>query len=70
MELKSSAFEAGGMIPKPYTCDGQDASPPLSWSDVPNGAKSLALIADDPDAPMGTWVHWVAWNIPDRKSVV
>jgi Raf kinase inhibitor-like YbhB/YbcL family protein len=64
MELKSSAFEAGGMIPKPYTCDGQDASPPLSWSDVPTGTKSLALIADDPDAPMGTWVHWVAWNIP------
>jgi Raf kinase inhibitor-like YbhB/YbcL family protein len=70
MELKSSAFEAGGMIPKPYTCDGQDASPPLSWSDVPNGAKSLALIADDPDAPMGTWVHWVAWNIPTTVGVL
>ena len=70
MELKSSAFEAGGMIPKPYTCDGQDASPPLSWSDVPNGAKSLALIADDPDAPMGTWVHWVAWNIPATVRVL
>jgi hypothetical protein len=70
MELKSSAFEAGGLIPKPYTCDGQDASPPLSWSDVPNGAKSLALIADDPDAPMGTWVHWVAWNIPATVRVL
>jgi len=70
MELKSLAFEAGGMIPKPYTCDGQDASPPLSWSDVPNGAKSLALIADDPDAPMGTWVHWVAWNIPATARVL
>ena len=64
MELKSSAFEAGGMIPPKYTCDGPDVSPSLSWSDVPARAKSLALIADDPDAPRGTWVHWVAWNIP------
>ena len=64
MDLKSSAFEAGGIIPKKYTCDGPDVSPPLSWSDVPGGAKSLTLIADDPDAPRGTWVHWVAWNIP------
>jgi Raf kinase inhibitor-like YbhB/YbcL family protein len=64
MELKSPAFTAGGTIPKKYTCDGPDVSPPLSWSDVPAGAKSLTLIADDPDAPMGTWVHWVAWNIP------
>jgi len=70
MELKSLAFEAGGMIPKPYTCDGQDVSPPLSWSDVPNGAKSLALIADDPDAPIGTWVQWVAWNIPAAARVL
>ena len=70
MELKSSAFEAGGMIPKKYTCDGQDVSPPLSWSDVPAGAKSLALIADDPDAPMGTWVHWMAWNIPVSARVL
>src|SRR5436309_16010259 len=64
MELKSSAFEAGGMIPKKYTCDGPDVSPPLSWSDVPARTKSLALIADDPDAPMGTWAYWVASNIP------
>jgi Raf kinase inhibitor-like YbhB/YbcL family protein len=64
MELKSSAFAAGGMIPKQYTCDGQDIAPPLSWSNVPAKTKSLALIADDPDAPMGTWVHWVMWNIP------
>jgi Raf kinase inhibitor-like YbhB/YbcL family protein len=64
MELKSSAFAAGGMIPKQYTCDGGDISPPLSWTDVPPGSKSLTLIADDPDAPRGTWVHWVVWNIP------
>ena len=70
MELKSSAFEAGGTIPKKYTCDGPDVSPPLSWSDVPAGAKSLALIADDPDAPMGTWVHWVAWNIPPNARAL
>jgi hypothetical protein len=70
VELNSSAFEAGGMIPQPYTCDGQDASPPLNWSDVPNGVKSLALIVDDPDAPMGTWVHWLAWNIPATVRVL
>ena len=68
MELKSSAFATGGMIPTKYTCDGPDVSPPLSWSDVPAAAKSLALIADDPDAPMGTWVHWVAWNIPPNAG--
>jgi Raf kinase inhibitor-like YbhB/YbcL family protein len=64
VKLESSAFKAGGVIPGKYTCDGQDISPPLSWSDVPAKASSLALIADDPDAPSGTWVHWVAWNIP------
>lgn len=64
MELKSAVFEAGGMIPRVYTCDGQDFSPPLSWSAVPDGTKSLALIVEDPDAPHGTWIHWVAWNIP------
>ncbi|RJP20395.1 MAG: YbhB/YbcL family Raf kinase inhibitor-like protein [Candidatus Abyssobacteria bacterium SURF_5] len=66
MQIKSSAFEEGGTIPKKYTCEGQDVSPPLSWSDPPNGTKSLALIADDPDAPMGTWVHWVLYGLaPD-----
>lgn len=66
MELKSSAFEPGGLIPPKYTCDGPDISPPLSWSEPPAGTSSLALIADDPDAPSGTWVHWVAWNIPSN----
>jgi Raf kinase inhibitor-like YbhB/YbcL family protein len=64
MELKSQAFQPGEMIPAKYTCDGPDVSPPLTWSDPPVGAKSLALISDDPDAPVGTWVHWVVWNIP------
>ena len=64
MELKSSAFQPGAMIPAKYTCDGEDISPPLNWSDPPAGTKSVALISDDPDAPVGTWVHWVMWNIP------
>ena len=66
MEIKitSSAFEDGGMIGAKYTCDGADVSPPLKWGAVPEGAKSVALICDDPDAPMGTWVHWVLFNMP------
>lgn len=64
MELKSPAFEEGGMIPKKHTCDGEDTSPPLKWASVANGTKTLALICDDPDAPRGTWVHWVIFNIP------
>ncbi len=64
MELKSSAFQPGEMIPAKYTCDGPDVSPPLSWSEPAAGTKSFALISDDPDAPAGTWVHWVMWNIP------
>ena len=64
MEVKSTAFQEGAMIPKLYTCDGQDISPALSWSGVPSEAKSLALVMDDPDAPRGTWVHWVLFNIP------
>ncbi len=64
MDISSQAFASGGLIPSVYTCDGKDISPPLSWSDLPPGTQSLALISDDPDAPAGTWVHWVAWNIP------
>ena len=64
MELTSSAFEEGGSIPSLYTCDGKDISPPLRWSGAPEGTKSFGLIADDPDAPVGTWVHWVLWNLP------
>src|SRR5438067_3768113 len=64
MEIKSSAFQEGGMIPKQYTCDGQNVSPPLEWSGVPQEARSLVLIADDPDAPDGTFTHWVVFNVP------
>ena len=62
--IRSSAFSEGGTIPKKFTCDGSDASPELTWSNAPAGAQSFALIADDPDAPAGTWTHWIAWNIP------
>src|SRR3990172_1394246 len=68
MEIKSAAFKEGGMIPKKYTCDGEDISPPLTWSDVPDGTKSFALISDDPDAPVGIWVHWVIYNIPGNVT--
>jgi len=62
--LETTAFQNGGEIPKRHTCSGADVSPALSWSGVPKGAQSLALIVDDPDAPGGTWTHWVLWNIP------
>ncbi|MFC1738478.1 YbhB/YbcL family Raf kinase inhibitor-like protein [Planctomycetota bacterium] len=70
MEIKitSPAFEEGGMIPSKYTCDGEDISPPLQWQNVPEGTKSIALISDDPDAPMGTWVHWVLYELPAETS--
>jgi Raf kinase inhibitor-like YbhB/YbcL family protein len=67
--ISSAAFSDGGLIPQRYTCQGDDISPPLAWSGVPDGTKSLALIVDDPDAPdpahpKRTWVHWVLYNIP------
>ena len=64
LEITSSAFSEGEMIPTGYTCDGPDVSPDLAWTGVPETTQSLALICDDPDAPMGTWVHWVLFNIP------
>jgi Raf kinase inhibitor-like YbhB/YbcL family protein len=63
-QLTSPSFGEGQMIPVRHTCDGPDVSPPLNWSAVPEGTMTLALICDDPDAPMGTWVHWVIYNIP------
>ena len=62
--LTSSAFAAGGTIPRRHSCDGEDHSPPLSWTAPPTGTRSLALILDDPDAPGGRFVHWLAWGIP------
>jgi len=68
MELTSMAFSEGAMIPGKYTCDGADVSPPLNWGALPAGTKSLALICDDPDAPVGTWVHWVYYDIPAERE--
>jgi Raf kinase inhibitor-like YbhB/YbcL family protein len=64
LTLKSSAFEADKTIPKQYTCDGKDVSPPLKWQDAPAGTKSFAVIMDDPDAPPGTWIHWLIYDVP------
>jgi Raf kinase inhibitor-like YbhB/YbcL family protein len=63
-ELISTAFEPGEPIPVKYSCDGEDISPSLAWGDPPAGTQSLALIMDDPDAPVGTWDHWTVFNIP------
>ena len=63
-DLSSTAFAAGATIPRQHTCDGPDLSPPLAWAGQPDGTQSLALIVDDPDAPAGTWVHWVLFNLP------
>lgn len=68
IKVKSPAFQDGGNIPARYTCDGPDVSIPLSWEGIPDGTKAIALIADDPDAPAGTWVHWVMWNIPPTAT--
>lgn len=64
LKISSSAFRYGEMIPVKYTCDGLNISPPIDIADIPEDTKCLALIMDDPDAPIGTWVHWVVWNIP------
>ena len=73
MTITSSAFDDQGSIPKVHTCEGRDVSPPLAWSGVPAGAKSLVLIVDDPDAPdpaapRMTWVHWLLYNLPASSS--
>ncbi len=68
MRLSSSAFADGGVIPRRFTCDGEDASPPLDWTDVPSGARSLVLLCDDPDAPAGTWHHWAIYDIPADRT--
>jgi Raf kinase inhibitor-like YbhB/YbcL family protein len=70
MKISSPAFADGQSIPSKYTCDGGDAIPPLAFASVPPNAKSLALVVDDPDAPGGTFDHWVMWNIPPATSAV
>jgi len=68
--ITSTAFKHEGMIPKQYTCDGTDISPQLAWLNVPESTKSFALICDDPDAPVGDWVHWVLYNLPaDTREI-
>lgn len=68
LQLTSTAFADGNPIPTEYTCQGRDISPPLRWTGVPSNARSLALIVDDPDAPAGTWVHWVLYNLPPNVT--
>ncbi|MBI5326812.1 MAG: YbhB/YbcL family Raf kinase inhibitor-like protein [Deltaproteobacteria bacterium] len=81
MQIKNTAFEDNGLIPRKHTCDGADISPPLTWTKPPAGTKSIVLICDDPDAPMGTWDHWVLYglspettslpeNVPPQKEVL
>src|SRR5438552_475269 len=70
LQISSTAFSAGEAIPKKFTCDGPDVSPQLKWNDPPANTESFALIMDDPDAPAGTWVHWVLYDIPaDAKEL-
>jgi len=69
MRLTSPEFQNNAMIPRKFTCQGEDVNPTLIIEDVPEGTKSLALIVDDPDAPMGTWVHWVVYDIPVSSRI-
>lgn len=69
MEITSPAFEHHKMIPKKYTCQGEDISPPLDFKNVPENALSLVLIMDDPDAPGGVFDHWIVWNIPPKSHL-
>ena len=70
LEVESQAFREGDYIPQKYTCDGDNISPPLRWTGVPIGTNSFALIVDDPDAPLGTWVHWLIYDIPASESAL
>ncbi len=64
MDISSTAFSSNGMIPVKYTCEGDDISPPLDIKNIPGETVSLALVMEDPDAPIGNWIHWLVWNIP------
>jgi len=66
--IKSAVFGDNELMPAKYTCKGEDVSPPLTWKDLPQGTKSIAVICDDPDAPFVTWVHWVIYNVPADAS--
>ncbi len=68
LTLHTTAFAAGAEIPKRFTCEGSDISPALTWSSAPEGVQSLALIADDPDAPVGTFTHWIIYDIPNQSQ--
>jgi len=67
-KLTSSAFASGTAVPDKYTCKGEDISPPLEWSGAPDKVATYAIVMDDPDAPSGTWVHWLIWNFPPSGS--
>jgi Raf kinase inhibitor-like YbhB/YbcL family protein len=69
LEVSSSEFELNGFIPSRFTCDGLNVNPPLAIDHIPAGTSSLALIVDDPDAPIRSWVHWLAWNIPVTQHI-
>jgi Raf kinase inhibitor-like YbhB/YbcL family protein len=69
LAVSSPAFENNKLIHSKYTCDGDNVNPPLTIEGVPDGTKSLVLIVDDPDAPMGTWDHWIVWNIPPTNKI-
>lgn len=70
MRLTSSAFADGAKIPRRFTCDDQDLSPPLAWTNVPNNVRSFVLLCDDPDAPGGTWHHWAVYDIPRDRAML
>jgi Raf kinase inhibitor-like YbhB/YbcL family protein len=70
LSIKSPVFESGKLIPRKYTCDGQDINPPLTIEGTPEEAKTLVLVVDDPDAPSGTFDHWVVWNIPPSTGKI
>jgi Raf kinase inhibitor-like YbhB/YbcL family protein len=70
LSVTSPTFENNQLIPTKYTCDGDDVNPPLTIEGIPEGTKTLVLIVDDPDAPMGTWDHWIVWNIPATTSKI
>ena len=70
LQITSTAFSEGQPIPAKYSCEGSDISPPLKWTNVPANTKSFALVADDPDAPVGTWVHWVLYDLPPTTNAL